>query len=83
MRFFINSLKIIVFLFLIFLGALFAIENNGDLTVDFFFFEGPNLTSGVWLTIFLMIGAILGICASFFSKLVSKEKFVSKKIKEH
>jgi uncharacterized integral membrane protein len=48
-------------------GALFALHNKQLLRVDFIYFQGPEISLGLWLMVFLMFGALLGI---LFSSLV-------------
>ena len=57
-------LKAILILAIAFVGALFAFHNNQLLTVDFIYFTGPNISLGLWLMAFLMLGALLGIAVS-------------------
>ena len=57
-------LKAILILSIAFVGALFAFHNNQLLTVDFMYFTGPNISFGLWLMAFLMLGALLGIAVS-------------------
>jgi uncharacterized integral membrane protein len=45
-------------------GAFFAMENSQSLQVNFVLLDGPNLSAGVWLIIFLASGCILGLLAS-------------------
>jgi uncharacterized integral membrane protein len=57
-------LKAILILAIAFIGALFAFHNNQLLTVDFIYFIGPQMSLGLWLMVFLMLGALLGIAVS-------------------
>ena len=57
-------LKAILLLAIAFIGALFAFHNNQLLTVDFIYFTGPTISLGLWLMVFLMLGALLGIAVS-------------------
>jgi len=82
MRLLIVLLKIILFVILVAIGAMFALENNVNLSVNLLLLKGPNLTSGVWLTIFLLAGTILGILASSVSHLFRRKKTATKKRKE-
>jgi len=45
-------------------GALFAFHNNQPLSVDFIYLSGPTLSLGLWLILFLLLGALLGIIVS-------------------
>jgi putative membrane protein len=54
-----------IFLFAIALvGALFALHNKQPLSVDFIYFHGPEISFGLWLMVFLMLGALLGVVVS-------------------
>jgi uncharacterized integral membrane protein len=57
-------LKAILVLAVAFIGALFAFHNNQLLAVDFIYFIGPQMSLGLWLMAFLMLGALLGIAVS-------------------
>jgi uncharacterized integral membrane protein len=57
-------LKAILILAIAFIGALFAFHNNQLLAVDFIYFTGPQMSLGLWLMAFLMLGALLGIAVS-------------------
>lgn len=46
------------------IGALFAMENSQQLSVNFFLVSSPEIPFGLWLLIFLAVGALLGILAS-------------------
>ena len=67
-KLFINA---VIFFAIALLGALFTLRNKQLLSVDFIFIQGPEVSLGLWLTLFLMIGAILGI---LFSSLVVGSK---------
>ena len=82
MRLLVVLLKIIFFVILVAIGAMFALENNVNLSVNFLLFKGPNLTSGVWLIIFLLAGTILGVLASSASQLFRRKRTSTKKRKE-
>ena len=82
MRLLVVLLKIILFVILVVIGAMFALENNVNLSVNLLLLKGPNLTSGVWLIIFLLAGAILGILASSVSQLFRRKKTSTNKRKE-
>ena len=45
-------------------GALFALHNKQPLSVDFIYFHGPEISCGLWLMVFLMLGALLGVVVS-------------------
>ena len=59
-------LKAILILAIAFIGALFAFHNNQLISVDFIYFTGPQMSLGLWLMVFLMLGALLGIAVSSF-----------------
>lgn len=46
------------------IGALFAMENSQQLSVNFLLVSSPEIAFGLWLLIFLAVGALLGILAS-------------------
>ena len=74
MRLLVVLLKIIFFVILVAIGAMFALENNVNLSVNLLLLKGPNLTSGVWLIIFLLAGTILGVLASSASQLFRRKR---------
>ena len=45
-------------------GALFALNNKQAMSVDFIYFRGPEISLGLWLMLFLMFGALLGVVVS-------------------
>ncbi|MDG1694574.1 MAG: LapA family protein [Porticoccaceae bacterium] len=45
-------------------GALFALHNKQAMSVDFIYFRGPEISLGLWLMLFLMFGALLGVVVS-------------------
>lgn len=57
-------IKAVLIIVIAFIGALFAFHNNQLLTVDFIYFAGPQISLGLWLISFLMVGALLGIAVS-------------------
>ena len=57
-------LKAVLILAITFIGALFAFHNNQPLAVDFVYFTGPQISLGLWLILFLMVGALMGIAVS-------------------
>ncbi len=46
------------------LGSFFAMENSQTLDVSFILIDGPSLSAGVWMLIFLTVGSFLGMFAS-------------------
>jgi uncharacterized integral membrane protein len=62
-----SFIKAILLFAIALVGALFAHHNKQLLRVDFIYFQGPEISLGLWLMVFLMFGALLGI---LFSSLV-------------
>jgi putative membrane protein len=62
-----SFIKAILLFAIALVGALFALHNKQPLSVDFVYFRGPEISLGLWLMVFLMLGALLGI---IFSSLV-------------
>jgi putative membrane protein len=56
--------KAILLLAIALVGALFALHNKQPISVDFIYFHGPEISLGLWLMIFLMFGALLGVVVS-------------------
>ncbi|MDG2018465.1 MAG: LapA family protein [Porticoccaceae bacterium] len=59
-----SFIKIILLFAVALVGALFALHNKQLLSVDFVYFNGPEISLGLWLILFLMFGALLGIVFS-------------------
>jgi uncharacterized integral membrane protein len=57
-------LKFLMIISLAILGAFFAMENSQILDVSFILIDGPSLSAGVWMLIFLTVGSFLGMSAS-------------------
>ena len=57
-------LKFLMIISLAILGAFFAMENSQILDVSFILIDGPSLSAGVWMLIFLTVGSFLGMFAS-------------------
>lgn len=66
-----SFIKAILLFVIALVGALFALHNKQLLSVDFIYFQGPEISLGLWLMLFLMFGALLGI---LFSSLVVGSK---------
>jgi putative membrane protein len=66
-----SFIKAILLFAIALVGALFALHNKQLLSVDFIYFQGPEISLGLWLMLFLMFGALLGI---LFSSLVVSSK---------
>ena len=62
-----SFIKAILLFAIALVGALFALHNKQHIRVDFIYFQGPEISLGLWLIVFLMFGALLGI---LFSSLV-------------
>lgn len=59
----IKLIKLLVFLFLIVLGAAFAVLNSQIITLDFYF-SVIDLPVSVVIVAFMSLGALLGVIAS-------------------
>jgi putative membrane protein len=59
-----SFIKAILLFAIALVGALFALHNKQPLSVDFIYFSGPEISLGLWLMLFLMLGALLGIIFS-------------------
>ena len=57
-------IKFLLFAAIAFLGGLFAMSNDQQISVDFILFVAPTLSIGLWLLAFLVLGCTLGIVAS-------------------
>jgi putative membrane protein len=57
-------IKSLIMLAVVMIGAIFALENNQTISVDFIVLHGPEISLGLWLILFLAIGALLGMIAS-------------------
>lgn len=57
-------IKSLIMLAVVMVGAMFALENNQTISVDFIVLHGPEISLGLWLILFLAIGALLGMIAS-------------------
>ena len=56
--------KFLLVLAIIVVGAMFAMENNQLVAVDFVLLQSATMSLGLWLMIFLAIGTLLGLLAS-------------------
>ena len=63
------------------LGAVFAMENSQLLKVSFVLIDGPNLSAGVWMIIFLAMGSFLGMLSSS-ALMISYRRKLSRATKE-
>lgn len=54
------------FFFFIFIGILFAVNNNQLVELNFIFFKLPIMNSGVLFLLTLICGFVLGLIASTF-----------------
>lgn len=59
-----SFIKAILLFAIALVGALFALHNKQPLSVDFIYFQGPEISFGLWLMVFLMLGALLGVVVS-------------------
>ena len=57
-------IKFLILLAIAAVGALFALENSQQLSIDFIVFQSTALSLGLWLIIFLVAGCLLGLLAS-------------------
>ena len=59
-----SFIKAILLFAVALVGALFALHNKQPVSVDFIYFYGPEISLGLWLMLFLMFGALLGVVVS-------------------
>lgn len=59
-----SFVKAIFLLAVVMVGALFALYNKQPTSVDFIYIRGPEISLGLWLMLFLMFGALLGVVVS-------------------
>ena len=57
-------IKAIVVIAMALIGAMFALENSQQLSVNFILFSSPELSVGLWLVLFFCIGTLFGVLAS-------------------
>jgi putative membrane protein len=57
-------IKFILVIAVALVGAVFAMENSQPMGVSFILFNGPEISLGFWLLVFLSVGTLLGIFAS-------------------
>lgn len=57
-------LKFLLMLAIVVVGAMFAMENNQLVNVDFILLQSATMSLGLWLMIFLSVGCLLGLLAS-------------------
>ena len=74
-------LKFLLVIGVAILGAVFAMENSQLLTVSFFLIDGPSLSAGVWMIIFLVMGSFLGMLSSS-ALMISYRRKLSRATKE-
>jgi len=56
--------KFLLMLAIVIVGAMFAMENNQLVDVDFILLQSATMSLGLWLMIFLTVGCLLGLLAS-------------------
>jgi putative membrane protein len=56
--------KFLLMLAIVVVGAMFAMENNQLVDVDFILLQSATMSLGLWLMIFLAVGCLLGLLAS-------------------
>ena len=59
-----SFIKAIFLLAVAMVGALFAHHNKQPTSVDFIYIRGPEISLGLWLMLFLMFGALVGVVVS-------------------
>ncbi len=74
-------LKFLLVIGVAILVAGFAMENSQLLKVSFVLIDGPNLSSGVWMIIFLAMGSFLGMLSSS-ALMISYRRKLSRATKE-
>ena len=57
-------IKAIVVIAMALIGAMFALENSQQLSVNFILFVSPEISVGLWLVVFFSAGTLLGVIAS-------------------
>ena len=57
-------IKFLMALAIVLVGAMFAMENSQQLSVNFGLVNSPELSLCLWLILFLAAGTVLGIFAS-------------------
>ena len=57
-------IKFLLVLAIVIVGAMFAMENNQQVNVDFILIQSATMSLGLWLMIFLSAGCLLGLLAS-------------------
>jgi len=57
-------IKFILVLAIVVVGAMFAMENNQLVEVDFIVLQSLTMSLGLWLMVFLTAGCLLGLLAS-------------------
>ncbi|MGB2044863.1 MAG: lipopolysaccharide assembly protein LapA domain-containing protein [Porticoccaceae bacterium] len=57
-------IKAIVVIAMALVGAMFALENSQQLSVNFILFTSPEISVGLWLVLFFSAGTLLGVLAS-------------------
>ena len=57
-------IKFLLVLAIVMVGAMFSMENNQLVNVNFILLQSTTMSLGLWLIIFLAIGCLLGLLAS-------------------
>ena len=60
-------LKCLMVIAIALIGAMFAMENSQQLSVNFVLVNSPEISLGLWLILFLAAGTVLGIFASLLA----------------
>ena len=59
-------------------GMLFTSQNSLPISVTFFGYDLPVWSTGLWLTVSLLIGAVIGFVLSFLPAILLRKSTVSK-----
>ena len=57
-------IKFLLVLAIVLVGAMFSMENNQLVNVNFILLQSTTMSLGLWLIIFLAMGCLLGLLAS-------------------
>jgi uncharacterized integral membrane protein len=57
-------IKFLLLLAIAAVGAMFAMANSQQVGVDFILFHSLQMSLGLWLLLFLVLGCLLGLLAS-------------------
>lgn len=71
-------LLVILFIISVSAGMLFTSQNSLPVAVTFFGYDFPVLSAGLWLTMSLLVGAIIGFLLSFLPAIFLRSSTASK-----